>query len=250
MMQKLPAWLQHWLQGIRLYLGLGIVLVTAEVVWWGRTIFGNSDLATVRIQEVYAWISIILIAVTLLIGPATKIFAGLPGKQQIRESRRLIGIGSAWFALLHAGLAYLNDFQNSKLLELPRDYQLALLLGVIGLVCLALLAFTSVNAIMKAWGIWWFRLHRLIYVSALAVLMHAFMVGAHATSTVALVLLGLVAAIWIGCNIYYLLRGPAPSAWNLIALCYGTILLLAVLNYGLTQHLGYNAVISEHAGHR
>ncbi|HEX8182926.1 MAG TPA: ferric reductase-like transmembrane domain-containing protein [Candidatus Saccharimonadales bacterium] len=241
--------LQYWLSGVRLYLALGIGLITLEVWWWATTVFDDQRLAAVRLQEVYGWISVALLAVTLLIGPVTKIIINIPGKQQIREGRRMIGIGAAWFALLHAVIAYVGQFPGSNPLELPKVYQQSLLLGLVGLIILMILAATSMNAVMRALGVWWFRLHRLVYVSALAVLMHAFMIGAHATSVVVLAVLALISALWIGCNVYFLLRDPSQSVWRIIGLCYGTVLLLAVLNYGLTQHLGYNAVIQEHKGH-
>jgi sulfoxide reductase heme-binding subunit YedZ len=248
-MERLLNTLRFWSRGIRLYLSAGILLVTLEVWWWVTVVVPSTQLQIIRVQEIFAWLAIGLLALTLLIGPGMKVFSGIPGKGIIRDSRRMIGIGAAWFASLHAAVAYIKQFNGSNPFSLPKLYEQSLLLGVIGLICLLALAFTSVNAIMRSWGVWWFRLHRLVYVAALAGLMHAFMVGAHASSTLALLFLGAVAAIWTGLQLYILLRHPQQSFWYIITLSYGVILLAAVLNYGLTQHLGRNALIGNHLEH-
>jgi DMSO/TMAO reductase YedYZ heme-binding membrane subunit len=242
--------LRHYTKGIRFYLILGIIVVTLEVWWWGTAVFGSTELSGIRIQEVYAWLSILFLCVTLLIGPATKIFSQLPGKQLIRESRRMIGIGGAWFGLLHAAIVYLKQFRGAQILQLPRLYQQSIVLGIIALIALTLLALTSFNQAMKTMGVWWFRLHRLVYVSALAALMHAFMIGAHATSAVALGLLAAVAAVWVGANIYLLVRSSDRSFWRIVALGYGTALLIAVLSYGVAQHRSTAVDLQAHAEQR
>jgi DMSO/TMAO reductase YedYZ heme-binding membrane subunit len=247
---KILSTLRYWAGGIRLYIGIGIAVVTLEVIWWAHTVFPDASLATIRMQEVYAWLSVFLLSVTLLIGPVTKAFARLPWKPQIRDARRLIGIGAAWFALLHMVITYFGQLKGGNPFDLPLLYQKSLLLGVIAMICLLALAFTSVNAIMKAWGVWWFRLHRLVYVAALAALMHAFIIGAHATGTVALVAIAGVSAIWIGFNLYLLKQNPQASKWKLFALSYGVLMLLAVLNYGLSQHQIHNGVIIDHSRHQ
>jgi sulfoxide reductase heme-binding subunit YedZ len=248
-MHKLLATLQYWARGVRLYIAAGILLVTVEVLWWGRAVFGDTELAVTRIQEVYGWLSVGLLVTALLIGPVTKAFTRLPGKPLLWDARRLIGVGAAWFALLHTVIVYLAQFASANPFALPELYRQSLLLGVIALVALLLLAGTSFNAIMKAWGVWWFRLHRLIYVAVLAALMHAFMIGAHAPSKLSLILLGAVSAIWIGLNLYFLFRDPKAPWWRILALALGTLMLLAVLNYGLTRNLGYNTLVNDHSEH-
>ncbi|HEX8227348.1 MAG TPA: ferric reductase-like transmembrane domain-containing protein [Candidatus Saccharimonadales bacterium] len=248
-MDSLRNTLRYYGRGIRLYLSIGIVLLTLEVLWWGIAVYGATDLATIRIQEAYAWLSVALLVLALLIGPITKVFPKLPGMPMIRESRRIIGIGAAWFAVLHALLSYFKQFNADSIFGLPAIYQQSFALGILAIIALLALTFTSANAIMRAMGVWWFRLHRLIYVAILASLMHAFMIGAHATSLPVLVALAALAAIWIGCNIYLLFRDKDASFWRILALCIGTILLLATLNYGLTEYRGNNLIIGEHGEH-
>ena len=61
--------LDHWLGGIRVYIGIGIVLATFEAWWWTQTSFGGSDLAIIRLQETYAWIALGLLLTAMFIGP-------------------------------------------------------------------------------------------------------------------------------------------------------------------------------------
>ena len=248
-MHTLMTQFRYWTHGIRFYIALASVLVTIEVLWWGRAVFGDTPLATIRIQEAYAWISTGLLAAALMIGPVLKAFPALPGKQLLREARRMVGISAFWFGLLHALIPYFKQFNTADASRLPDIYQWSLLLGVVGLFILMLMAFTSFDGAMKSMGVWWFRLHRFVYLAALAILLHAFMIGAHATSAGVLIALAAVALLWIGLNIYLLVRSPNANFWRIIALSYGVMLLVAVLNYGLSQYLGFNEVISDHEGH-
>ena len=244
---KMKQTLVFWTQGVRMYVGVAIGLITLEVFWWSQVSFSEPRLATIRLQEVYAWLSLAVLLTTILIGPAISIFPHIAGKQQLRDARRLLGIGAAWFAVLHASISYLIQFRGSNLAGLPRSYQQALALGAIGIIVLLILVFTSFNAVMKLWGVWWFRVHRLVYIGILAALMHAFMIGTHASGLLALLMIAGAATVWVSANIYLLMtRSAQTTTWKIISLSYGAILLLAVLNYGLTQHAGYNVITTGH----
>lgn len=235
-MQKTKDLLRYWFGGIRIYIGLAAVLVTFAVWWWGHTLFGGSQLEIIRIQEVYGWLTVGLLALVLAIGPVTKLFPKIPGKAIIFDSRRALGLSAAWFALLHTLIVYFKQFQAANPLTLPVTYQQAMLLGAIALAILLAMAATSVNAIFKAWGIWWFRLHRLVYVAVIAILVHAFMVGAHATENYALIALSALALGWIILNVAILLKTREVKAGRVISISLSIIILAAAMTYGLSQH--------------
>ena len=234
-MKKISELLRFWLSGIRVYIALATILLTLAVWWWGRTVFGGTQLEAIRIQEAYGWLSVLCLALVLMIGPLTKLVPHLPGKEIVFDSRRALGLSAAWFSLLHALIVYFKQFQGSNPLQLPTTYQQAMLLGVIALLILGAMAATSVNAIIKHWGIWWFRLHRLIYFAVVVILVHTFMIGAHATQTGALVTLGIIALIWIIANILILARSPEVKPLKVATICLAILVIAITMAYGIRQ---------------
>jgi sulfoxide reductase heme-binding subunit YedZ len=235
-MQKVVRLGQYWLGGIRLYIGVAAVLLTLEVWWWAQTLFGGTQLEAIRIQEIFAWLSIIFLALTLLVGPVTKLSPKIPGIAVIRDSRRALGIAAAWFATLHVSISYFKQFEAANPLTLPLSYQHAMLLGVIALLILLAMAATSVNILMKKMGVWWFRLHRLVYPAVILTLIHAFMIGAHAVTTTVLIILSCIILFWIGLNIVLLVRAPEVKAGRVLSVSLCIMVLAATLTYGLSQH--------------
>ena len=227
-----------WPQGIRFYIAITTLFVTAESCWWTNSVYGNSSTAIIRLQEIYAWISLGLILLTLTIGPLCNLVPRLPGQAVIRDARRLLGVSAAWFAGWHVSLSYVNQFHGANPLHLPAVYQRAFGLGLVALVILIALAVTSFDAAFRRLGRWWFRLHRLIYAAVLLVLLHAFMIGVHATSWLFIVTISAVVAALFAAQLY-LGFGPGrePTILRSIVLCYGLLLTVGVFAYGFSQHL-------------
>lgn len=240
--------LRYWFSGIRVYIAIAIFLVTFEVWWWADAAYGRSDLAAIRAQEAYAWIALILLAAAILIGPLLKVFTGMSfgAKMMLREARRILGIGAAWFGLLHAGISYVKLFGAPNPLTLADSYQWSFLLGVSALIILLLMAFTSFDRAFRGMGVWWFRLHRLVYAAVIMAVLHAFMVGVHAASLGVLVVIGATAGLLLGLHIYSILRQGKPTRLQIITISYAVLLAAAVLNYGITQYLGYNLLLKSH----
>lgn len=230
-----------WRHGVRLYIALAITLVTLEVWWWAGVAYGGSILFATRLEEVYAWLSIGLVSLAVMIGPAYHIWPRLPGKVIMYDARRLIGIGGAWFASLHVGIVYMALFKTADLFELPGAYRRSFALGIVALLILLAMAFTSFDRALRDLGIWWFRLHRLVYVALLLGLFHALTIGVHATQWPALILLTILAVLLLSMQIYLvLIRKPRPSRWQLLAIGFSAVLLIAAFDYGYSQKLGYN----------
>lgn len=233
--------LNQWRTGVRFYIALGIVAVTIETWWWASmTYAGSSSLLAIRLEEIYAWLALGLIITAVLIGPTYKIFPGLYGKRVMFDARRLIGIGGAWFASLHVAIAYLSLFSAANPLTLPTKYQQSFALGTVALIVLLAMAFTSFDKAFKTMGIWWFRLHRFVYVALLAILAHSFIIGVHATTGPVLALLGLVSGALLVLNIASQ-RGK-PSPYKLIALASVAILLVIIFNYGYSHQMNGLAI--------
>jgi DMSO/TMAO reductase YedYZ heme-binding membrane subunit len=194
--------LKYWWHGVRLYIAIAIGLVTLETWWWASASYAGSSLFAIRLEEVFAWLALGLLVVTMLIGPVYKIWPKLPAKFLMRDARRLLGVGTAWFAALHVGIVYTSLFKWVNPLDLPPQYQHSFVLGVTGLLILLALAFTSFDRAFRGMGIWWFRLHRLVYTALVVSLWHAYLSGTHARRTLAVVIFGTSCLLLLGLHGY------------------------------------------------
>lgn len=227
---------RFWLKGIRLYIALGSGIITIFVAWWAAVAYGGTVLYPTRVEEVYGWLAVGLLATALAIGPIYRLFNRLPGKIIVFEARRMIGVSAAWFALLHASITYLSLFKAANPLSLPLIYKQSFVLGLLALLVLLAMAFTSFDAAIRKMGIWWFRLHRFIYLAAGLTLLHIFMIGTHATSLITLMILfGISALLVVAYGIIILTNRRKVSLWQIIGLCLAIILLILVFRYGFAE---------------
>lgn len=240
----------HWRRGVRLYIALAILLVTLYAWGWAALSYGGSMLFATRLEEVYGWLSLGMLVMAISIGPLYSIWRRLPGRRIMQDARRLIGVGAGWFAFLHASIAYVALFKSVNPLQLPQAYQQAFVIGGAALLILAAMVFTSFDRAFHGMGIWWFRLHRLVYVAILLILLHIFSIGAHATVWPVLIILSVLALSLIGMHAYLaFVRPERPTTWQVLAVSYTALLLLALFNYGYGQKLGYNPIEGRNSGH-
>ncbi len=233
MIDSINRTLNQWLIGVRFYIALGIVAVTLETWWWASMTYSGSDLFAIRLEEIYGWLSLGLITLAVSIGPVYKILPKFPGKLIMFDARRLIGVGGAWFASLHVAIAYISLFSAANPLTLPTIYQQAFALGTVALIILLAMAFTSFDKALKKMGVWWFRLHRLVYIALLAILAHSFMIGVHATTRQVMALLAFAATALLVMNIFSQRR--KPSVYKLVSITSAAVLLVIIFSYGITQ---------------
>ncbi len=165
---------------MRLWLAIAFGLITLEVAWWANSLYAGTPLFAVRLEEVYAWLAVGLLAITLCIGPVYRLFPAAPAKLLMRDARRLLGVGTAWFATLHAVIVYVGPFGFPNPLHLLPAFRWSLLLGVVALAILLAMAFTSFDKAFRGMGIWWFRLHRLVYTAGVLIIVHSILIGSHA----------------------------------------------------------------------
>ena len=250
MIERLQTTFYHWLRGIRFYIACLIGLVTLEAWWWASAGYSGSVLFATRLEEVYAWLSLGLLSLALLIGPLYSVFPRIPGNSLMRDARRMIGIGAGWFATLHVTIVYTSLFKWANPLYLPTTYQQSFLYGSGALVILLAMVFTSFDKAFNTMGKWWFRLHRLVYVGALLTLLHAFTIGTHATQWLSLIVLTATALLILILHTYLaFVRHQKPTIWQVLAIGYGTLLLIAVFNFGYGQKLGFNPIEGKYGHH-
>ncbi len=230
----------QWRTGARFYIALGIIAITTETWWWASATYAGSSLFAIRLEEIYAWLSLSLITTAVCIGPTYKLFPRLLARKIMFDARRLIGIGGAWFASLHVGIAYVSLFSAANPLSLPTKYQQSFALGSLALIILLAMAFTSFDKAFKSMGIWWFRLHRFVYVALLAILAHAFIIGTHATTGPVLAALGLVSSILLVINVAS--QTGKPGVYKLAALASVAIFLVIIFNYGYSHKVSGVAI--------
>jgi len=118
-------------------------------------------------------LALIFLLLTLAVTPAARI----SGFWQLGRLRRLLGLCSFFYAALHAYLFYAFDRSGNlgdTLVEiLNRRY---LWVGALALAMMAPLAATSTDAMVRRLGgRRWKRLHRLVYVIAVAAVLHYYM---------------------------------------------------------------------------
>ncbi len=107
---------------------------------------------------------------TLAITPLRR----LTGWNEIIRVRRLIGLTAFWYACLHL-TTYLVFDQSLSVSEIMADIKKHpwVLVGFTAFLCLVPLAITSTNGwIRRLGGKRWQRLHRLVYVAAVAGVLH------------------------------------------------------------------------------
>lgn len=241
--------LRHWIGGVRLYLAIATLMISGQAWWWAATAYrGAPDLIAARLHEVYGWLSLAMLAATLAIGPAYKLLPNLGGAGVMRDARRILGISAAWFAVLHAGVAYYISFQAVNLFEISNPYGQAFALGGAALVILLAMAVTSFDAAMRHMGRWWFRLHRLVYLAVALAVWHAFMVGVHAASLTALAILVGSALLMFVSHLCVAWRQGNSSILQITTLAGLFLLIVTLSNYGIQQYIDAN-ILQGH-GHR
>jgi drug/metabolite transporter (DMT)-like permease len=98
------------------------------------------------------------------------------------------------------------------------------------------MAFTSFNAAMARMGKWWYRLHRLVYLAVLAVMLHAFMIGTHASKSTLVVSLAFIAVTLLIMHSFVIIKQGKPvTKWQLAAIGGITAALVIVLSFGYSH---------------
>jgi DMSO/TMAO reductase YedYZ heme-binding membrane subunit len=118
-------------------------------------------------------LALIFLLLTLCVTPLRR----LTGWNWLSHFRRMLGLFAFFYALAHFSI-YLGFYQGFSISGVIHDTVARpfILFGMTGLACLTPLALTSTNGIIKRMGARrWKQLHMLIYVAAIAGVVHYWM---------------------------------------------------------------------------
>ena len=139
------------------------------------------SLQTIRIEQMFAFVSLLLLYLALLASPFTRVFPRARINTYYLHARRAIGVLAFYFAFLHASISFfsqLNGFDGLGYLD--ARYGLSMVLGLGALCVLAIMTMTSMDWVVHAMHFKnWKRLHRLVYIAGVAILIHAVLIGSH-----------------------------------------------------------------------
>ena len=165
-----------------IYVGAGVSAVAVTAVA-ALAAADAHDLGAALVQgrQLFGLWALGLLLASMLIGPATSMFAWVPLKATLMYGRRAVGVSAMAFAALHVG-CYGISVARRGLADLYGPgvlWVLGLLVGLTALTDMTLLACTSTDAAVKRLGgRRWKRLHRTVYALLGIVLLHALMNGA------------------------------------------------------------------------
>lgn len=167
------------LRNIRFYIILGAVVFSIALYFFVLASSGGELVA--KLTRYYGLMSLGLLYVVLLIGPAVRVFLWIPYKSKLIFARRGLGISVFYFVVLHSSMAFFLELGGfAGLFYLEGRYLLAVSLGFAAEVILALMAATSFDfAIRKLGYSRWKFLHRFVYLAGVLILVHALLMGTH-----------------------------------------------------------------------
>jgi DMSO/TMAO reductase YedYZ heme-binding membrane subunit len=188
---------EGWRRNVRVYILAGSILLSALIYVGVKATVASGSLQTIRLTQIYALTSVAYLYVTLLAGPLTKLFTGLPFRGQYLKARRALGVSAFWFGLLHANMAFFGQLGGfGGLGFLSRRYLIAISLSATALLILFMMTATASDAAVEKLGFKnWKRLHRLVYLAGILILIHAAMLGTHFADLAAVIPRLLLAAV-------------------------------------------------------
>jgi methionine sulfoxide reductase heme-binding subunit len=179
--KKQSSWYRRLLVNSRFWILATAITLSVNVIGFVQLLVPAGSLQTIRIEQVFGFLSLLLLYTAILASPLTKVFPKLPGKDAYLHARRAIGVSAFYYAFLHVYITFfqqLNGFKGIKYLN--HTYSLSLLAGVFALAVLCIMASTSFDWVVSHMGYkHWKLLHRLVYLASLAVLLHIMLIGPH-----------------------------------------------------------------------
>jgi DMSO/TMAO reductase YedYZ heme-binding membrane subunit len=164
---------------IRLYVLLAGLALSAGIYGYVAATIPAGNLRVIRLTEIYALTAAFYLYVVLMIGPAVYMFRSLPFRGPIYRARRALGVSAAYFALLHASLAFFGELGGfAGLPFLSTKYLVAITLSSAALLILLLMAATSFDKAVAYLSFRrWKFLHRFVYLAGVLIVIHALILG-------------------------------------------------------------------------
>jgi sulfoxide reductase heme-binding subunit YedZ len=157
-------------------------LVPLAFLSWDATRHDLGPHPANRALHVTGLTALIFLVLTLCVTPLRK----LSGYNFLSHFRRMLGLLSFFYALVHLGVWYVADRGmnlRSALIEAFNLHNTFILVGMITLTMMIPLAITSTHGMIKRMGAAkWKNLHRLVYVCAIGAAVHFYLTGKIATT--------------------------------------------------------------------
>jgi len=184
-----------------------------------KFLVSNSTLYYIRLEQIYGFISLFLLYICLLISPLKVIFSKNYLLEKLVYLRRALGVSVAYFALLHIVVSVWFQFSGlASLGYLPVRFQLSLLLGAIAFIILVFLTITSLDKAVKLLSFrYWKVLHRFVYVAAILIVIHVWMIGTHMLNPTFQSIMALFINVLLGLESYrfaFYVKSRLPLAQN------------------------------------
>jgi len=175
------AWHRRLLANSRFWILAVALTLSVNIIGFTQLIVPAGSLQTIRIEQTFGFLSLILLYLAILASPLTKVFSNLPGKEAYLHARRAIGVSTFYYAFLHVYITFFQQLDGfSGIKYLNHKYSMSLLLGVFALGILCIMALTSFDWIVSHMGYkHWKLLHRLVYLASIAILLHVMLIGPH-----------------------------------------------------------------------
>lgn len=213
-------------------------------------------LVSSRLIQIYALLALGYLYLALMISPLMQAFPQLFG-EQIKKSRRAIGVAAFYFAVIHGCIAFFGELGGFRGVGfLDNRYLLATGIGLLALLVLYLLAVTSFDAMIERMGFKrWKQLQRLAYAAGILILLHAMLLGsdfADLSRVIPRVIFGAAALLLIleswRLGQYIKEKSPRWAGWSpVLAVVFGAAVLS--LGYLLGTSGSGGASLNVHAQH-
>ncbi len=172
---------KKWRTNPRFYVLLCSVSLALIVYAIVAVRFPSGSLRITKLTQTYALLALLYLYLALLISPLYETFTHLPYRSLVYKARRGLGVSTFFFASMHAYNAFFNQLGGFLGLPfLPFKYLEAISFSFTAWCILLVMALTSFDFMVQKLGYAkWKRLHRLVYVAAIFILIHALMLGSH-----------------------------------------------------------------------
>jgi methionine sulfoxide reductase heme-binding subunit len=151
-----------------LVLGAAFVPGLVTVYWWTDGDLGGRPV-TEAIHNTGLW-AIRFLMIALAVTSARAVF----DRPRVILLRRMLGLIALAYAVAHFSLFVVDQHFSVTAVVTEILKRFYLLIGFIALLALIAMGVTSTDAMIRRMGVWWKRLHRLVYPVAVLALLHYF----------------------------------------------------------------------------
>jgi sulfoxide reductase heme-binding subunit YedZ len=169
---------------------IGIIrrLIYCLALLWALFLYGyvaytipDQAAALSSLMRYYGLTALALVFLTLTPGLIRTYAPKLRIMPVLIRARRALGVSTFYFALTHATIGFFLNLGGkiNAIFYLAFANQLAIIFSSTALIIFSLLALTSFDYMVNYLGSRWKTLHRFVYIAAILVLFHAFLIGSH-----------------------------------------------------------------------